>query len=297
MAISFKSDEGYGFGIAQLFGVSDHLIYKAKAIGVTVEQSSPGNFIVKHDGIVHGSIPVKGSAISLAKSKTLGPASKEALKFQFESALTKAVNSPDWNPLIVPKGSDFLHPTKETNKPGNKPEGPKVADFLCPTKEIKKPGTKPDVVVPKSGISMTMVKPDVVFPKSWSMPMVKPDHVAKFPKDGAVPLCKATKVYEPVVGTTAGSVYYVLAMFDGLNLAARCGPGQKLSLRAEGVNLKEYLPALEDFNMDSKGSYCSGHYQVENLGLMLKSLGALIGRIGYSKSLSVADLETFVGGQ
>lgn len=272
MAISFKSDEGYGFGIAQLFGVPIDLISKAKSIGVTVEQSSPGNFVVKSDGIVHGSIPVKGSAISLAKSKTLGPASKEALKFQFESALSKATN--------------WLGSTT--------PEPVKVADFLPPTKVVK----NPNVIAPKSGISMTMVKPHVVFPKSGiSMPMVKPDHVAKFPKDGAVPLCKATKVYEPVVGTTAGSVYYVLAMFDGLNLAARCGPGQKLSLRAEGVNLKEYLPALEDFNMDSKGSYCSGHYQVENLGLMLKSLGALIGRIGYSKSLSVADLETFVGGQ
>jgi len=264
MAISFKADKDYGYSLLPLFGVNPSLIQTAQTAGVTVDQSSPGTFVIKLGELVYGSVPVKGSAISLAKSKTLGPASKEALQFQFESALKKAIAGADtamWDGLSVNKnGSPPPHPAHATPKPGK--------------------------------VQMTTPSPNL----TGIYPSVPKAPTGKFSKQDPCPLYKATKVYTPVTGTTGGSVYFVLAVFDGLNVAARV-QGSKLSLRAEGPNLNEFQEALEDFGMDAKGGYSSGHYDVSNTGLMIKSLGALVGRIGFDRVKEVADISKFIGGQ
>lgn len=252
MAISFKSDKDYGFSLLPLFGVASSIIHSAKDAGVSVDQSSPGTFVIKMGDSVYGSVPVKGSAISLAKSKTLGPASKEALKFQFEAALNKAIAASGYS-------------LGNTATLSEMPESP-----------------KPKVAVknPLAGLSPSVAKAPV----------------GMFPKYDPCSLSMATKVYEPVTGTTGGSVYFVLAIFDGMNIAARVA-GKKLSLRAEGPKLKSYQSALDELGMDAKSSYSSGHYDVSSTGLMIKALGALVGRVGFSKVKALADIETFIGGQ
>ena len=248
MAISFKSDKDYGYSLLPLFGVAADIVSHAKACGVQVDQSSPGMFVIKCNETVYGSVSVKGSAISLAKSKTLGPASKEALKYQFEAALNKAIAA---NALGVPS-----------------------------TIEVE--------VVPHAPIkAANILKPAPKAAKSTS---------AKFDKSSPVPLKDATSAYQAVTGTTHGSVYFVLAIADGLNVAARI-QGQKLSLRAEGDKLPSYLPALGDMGMDSKPGYASGHYDVSSMALMIKTLGATLGTVGFGAIKDLADLKTFVGGQ
>ena len=50
-----------------------------------------------------------------------------------------------------------------------------------------------------------------------------------------VRLSEATQLYQRVHGTSAGSVYFVVAIGDGINVAARIS-GNSLSIRAEGQN-------------------------------------------------------------
>lgn len=259
MAISFKSDADYGYSLLPLFGVSTGIIAHAKALGVMVDQTSPGSFVVRLDGVTYGSVTVKGTAISLAKQNTLGPASKEALKFQFEQALAKAIAAHTVDGLPSPAQPKKVVPASA------------FAQFIKPPKELVAP-TPLDLQVAKPKASFKQAQGGV-----------------------AVPLASATSVYAPVKGTTGGSVYYVFAMFKGLNVAARVS-GSNLSVRAEGANLKSYMPALQDFGMDDKGGYSSGHYDAKTTDLLVKSLGAIVGRVGFENVVSVADLNLFVKG-
>jgi hypothetical protein len=255
MAISFKADKEYGYSLLPLFGVSTSMVAQAKAAGVLVDQSSPGTFVVKYGETTYGSVTVKGSAISLAKSKTLGPASKEALKYQFESAIEKAL-----------KASGSVQVTFESVVEAMESPAPHN-----PIKTVKNPlkGLSPSVPYTSSG---------------------------KFSKQSPVPLKEAKHVYEATCGTTAGSVYFVLAVIDGMNISARV-QGQKLSMRAEGDKMFSYKSQLEEMGMDMKGSYSSGHYDVSSTGLMIKTLGAMVGSVGFGVVKEVADLQKFLGGQ
>jgi hypothetical protein len=252
MAISYKSDKDYGFSLLPLFGVSSSLISDAKKAGVSVEQHSPGTFLIQLNGTTYGSVSVKGTAISLAKSKTLGPASKEALKFQFEGGIKKALAAA--NSVNV-----------------------EVVEDTWPTPPIK-------AAVQQSNTSPV-----------WK-DAFKPTPIGKFDKSNPEELLVATKLYQPIKGTTSGSVYFLLSIFKGLNIAARI-QGSKLSIRAEGASLGTYKSALEDLGMEMKGGYASAHYEAHGESLMIKTLGALIGRVGYENALSLPDLKKFVGGQ
>lgn len=91
MAISFKTSENYGYEIASLFGVPQHLINQAKACDVVIEQSTAGKFVIKRKSVVYGSVSIAGQAITLAKAGTLGPASKGSAQAQFSSSLQAAI--------------------------------------------------------------------------------------------------------------------------------------------------------------------------------------------------------------
>ena len=110
------------------------------------------------------------------------------------------------------------------------------------------------------------------------------------------PLIDANFLYQKVQGTSSGSVYYVFALFPGLNLAARL-KGSKLSVRAEGEKLSTYQSQLVNaFKMDQSPGYVSAHYSVfsEGLPLVIKTLGAIVGTIGFDKAIGVADFEKLV---
>jgi hypothetical protein len=87
----------------------------------------------------------------------------------------------------------------------------------------------------------------------------------------------------------------VFAVFPGLNLAARV-KGHKLSVRAEGSSLPSYTQKLtEDFKMDKSSGYVSAHYTInEGKGLIVKTLAAIVGTLGFDKALKVANLDAFV---
>ena len=264
MAVSFKSDKDYGYALLPLFGVSKDLIAKCKAAGVIVDQSSPGTFVVKDMHTTYGTVPVKGSAISLAKSGTLGPASKQALCFQFESAMNKALAA---------------------NLTDTEAEQVMATDI----EKVLKSALAPKFKKPISGLDVSSAK----FGQSAKFTASTGSLLSK---DNPVSLYKATAAYQPVHGTTGGSVYFVLAIMKGMNIACRV-QGSKLSLRAEGPDLKAYEAVLDDFGMDMKQGYASGHYDVSSTSLFYKAFGALVGSIGLHNIVDVANFQSLVKGQ
>ena len=82
-----------------------------------------------------------------------------------------------------------------------------------------------------------------------------------------VQLKDATSLYQPVSASSQGSTYYVIALFEGLNVAARIKmhvDKYTISIRIEGDKLYAWrnLEMLEKFNHNEKG-YASVHYNTE----------------------------------
>lgn len=236
MAVSFKTSDGYGVAILKLF-VSDTLVEAAKALGLVVDQVSPGAFMVMlKDGTPIGSVSIKGSALSLAKSGLLGGLSKQAIGGQFEALIKKA-----W---------DLYHPD-------------------IPAKEPKPPVDAP----------MLMTSPG----KSDSSP---------------VELGKATKIYQPVLGSSTGSVYYVIALWVDFQLAVRFKSGV-LSARVAGVglpNIKGTLVAQGFKHVAGSGAnYASIHLSVSDSTMAAKVVGSIVGLLGFSGLKQAGEVHVVEG--
>lgn len=242
MAVTFKTDQSYGLGLLPLFGVGQKHIEMCKEYEILIDQSSPGTFTIQCQGMVYGTVPVKGQAISLAKSGNLGPASKQAIQFQFEQAIQKAASA--CVPVKKAISDDYQFVTNEMDE-----------------------DDMPSLVAPK-------------------IPVSKP---VAFSSNTPSQLEKASELYEPCLGTSHGSVYYVIAMLTGMNLACRM-KSDNLSLRAEGSMLKDYKAALTDLGFTFKDHYASVHFAVNNIALAQKTIGAVVGRVGFMNVVQVGDI-------
>lgn len=262
MAVGFKTSEDYGYSLLPLFGVDQNIINKAKAAGVEVSQSSPGTFTIKIGDQFFGSVLVKGSAISLAKTGGLGPASKQALKYNFEAAMNKAIT----------KGVGLKNFEPGTGNPVKNFHENQALETIFEEEES------------------LLAKPEPLkaeHPPSGSDP-------DKIMKQLPVKLYTAKHCYQPVLGTSNGSIYYVVAMYIGLAVALRV-KNSKVSFRAEGAKLKNYQSALADLGFSVKDDYASVHFDISDKALILKTVGAVVGRLGLTGVQSVADPMAIVG--
>jgi len=89
-------------------------------------------------------------------------------------------------------------------------------------------------------------------------------------------LGEATMLYQPVKATSEDSVYHVVGLYQGLNLAARIQKSGGISIRAEGSNLKGAKSALEAVGMSVKSKYASMHLHTGDSVLQCKTLGAIL---------------------
>lgn len=113
-----------------------------------------------------------------------------------------------------------------------------------------------------------------------------PENPALF---GVVALKDAMFVGQQVHGTSANSVYRVVAMLPGVSLAARL-KGSKLSVRAEGGNLGDYSPGLKKCGFADGGGYYSCHYTVGEKELAVKTIGAIVALLAPSGSVTMANV-------
>lgn len=275
MAVNLKSTENYGYSLLPLFDVDPSLISKCKKSGVTVA-SSPGGVTIGYDGTTCASVSIKGQAITIAKQGVMGPASKEAFKAQLESGLNKAL-------ILAMKGSNAtMAPVSST-----------MAAFA--EHEVKKGsggfGDPPQTL----GSLLKKKKEQESFKNvtagTFTVDVVGPDEGMQLSQAS---LLNAKSPYQPVVGTTKGSVYRTFAVSTGLKIAARF-KGSTLSMRAEGSDLPSAMGTLGGFKFKQNGPYASVHFEIGNdSALGAKTLGALLSLFGLKYFEKVADPATFV---
>jgi hypothetical protein len=140
-------------------------------------------------------------------------------------------------------------------------------------------------VVPSNNVEPVVIPPTVKEIKS-----VKQNDVV----GEVVQLKDAVSLHQKVSGTSAGSVYVVVAILDGAAMAVRWKNGT-LSVRVEGSKLKSYEEELKDLGFLVKPNYGSVHFDIKQESLLCKTMGAIIGRIGFDKVKSVCNVMEVVG--
>lgn len=258
MAVTFKTDTNYGYKLMGLFGVNAQLIVAAKNANVTVDQTYPGSFQVKRNGVSYGSVVIKGAAISLVKSGTLGPTSKEAVAVQFEQTLKSALKGVMDLPASASQSDKAAASAGDLN--GILPKGGNVSPNNPLAPQAPKP-TSPGLTVNKASSGAFFLK-------------------------------------QKIAGTSNGSTYTVVALFaGGLALAVRAKNGI-LSVRAvfssgAGGN-KGFKDKLLGLGFSAKSaavsSYLSAHYSCGTPDLMVKTMGCIIGSLGFSNAEGLTDL-------
>lgn len=261
MTLSLKTSDSYGYSLMPHFGVDDGILHKAQGCGVLIEQHSPGIFSITHNGSVFGVVPVKGQAISLAKAGQLGSASKAAWKYQFEQALQAATTAAA-SGLV---GAPMFDAKADVPIPG------KVQNLH-------------EELEGESGLTTKSLEQG-----TNELPFLK-----KTPGGKVVVLSAATECLQPVYGSSPGSLYYVIAMFTGMNMALRL-KGSRFSMRVEGNNLKIYKKSLEGIGFTVKPEYGSVHFETNDMSLIRKTVGAVVGMVGFGALQKIEDPEKLVG--
>ncbi len=115
-------------------------------------------------------------------------------------------------------------------------------------------------------------------------------------KEGAtIKLRDATKLYQPVRGTTGGSRYFLMGANEDLRVAARY-KGNTLSVRVEGPKLQDYMSVLQDIGFGKAGDdYVSIHVVCPTDMLAAKALGAILLGIGVPMLTPFPDLKVITG--
>ena len=277
MAVTFKTDENYGYSVLKLFQVPQDVIDNAKAHSLIMDMSGPGSFVVKaNDGSSMTVVPIKAQAISLAKAGSMGPASLSSIKFQLIGAIHTALGMPYKEEPVT------AFPSKLTL--GKAPTLQSV---------LKKTGAHPDILAAMTKKSQGMTNNDMhntvpVQPKELS------EAVKLAPTTLIGNLIDADQVYAPVHGTSQGAVYYVVARLKGLNVAIR-SKSTSLSVRVEGVAQDKYKDALIELGFSVKSAYASVHFECVGNDLMTKTVGAIIGRLGMNNLIQGSDISQVLG--
>lgn len=113
-----------------------------------------------------------------------------------------------------------------------------------------------------------------------------------------VKLREATKLYQPVFATSAGSRYFTVAVSKGVKVAARYKNG-KLSIRVEGSDLDSVKDALAEQGFDigkaenEMTSYMSIHLSPGHPVLAARTLGAVLCGMGVSFNTPLPNLNVF----
>lgn len=97
------------------------------------------------------------------------------------------------------------------------------------------------------------------------------------PADPSTPvrLKDATKMYQKVMGTNAGSTYFVVAMNDRVKVAARIR-GNDVSFRVEGDLKQDVIEAFTKVGLSAKAGYMSGHMTCSPQAPANRVIGAVL---------------------
>lgn len=111
-----------------------------------------------------------------------------------------------------------------------------------------------------------------------------------------VKLRDATKLYQPVSGSSTGSRYFVVGCGKNARVAARY-TDKSLSIRVEGPLLETGAASdsMSQMGMKVSKAYASIHLNVENDNLAAKTLGAVMMGLGIKLETPLPDLMLLKG--
>jgi hypothetical protein len=109
-----------------------------------------------------------------------------------------------------------------------------------------------------------------------------------------IPLRQATKLYQPVKGTSEGSRYFMVAGSEDLRVAVRWHAGS-LSIRAEGPGFSKWAVGLTALGFKNNKDYASVHLTPGNVLMARKTLGALLLGMGIPMKTQFPDMKKVIG--
>jgi len=95
-------------------------------------------------------------------------------------------------------------------------------------------------------------------------------------------LREATELFQPVGGSGGGSIYFAIAISDGLNVGCRVKENGSISIRVEGSELAkdDVVTRLQKADLSPAGpEHWSVHMEIPDPTLVKKTIGATLGAI------------------
>ena len=191
------------------------------------------------------------STSSLLKMDKAGPSVEEA-RLLIENAIYKFVQSVD------PHGVKVVLPL------------PKAAKSVLADVTVKPSAPKVQSVAAQAAVKPPLGPAPAFTQKPVPLPM-----------GGIEKLADAGKMYQPVRGTSSGSVYSVVALSDSMKVAVRVG-AEKVSIRVEGPCTTQPSAVKKLVEMgfaESKGTHFSMHLSCGNVPVE-RVIGAVLAGIG-----------------
>lgn len=228
-------------------------------------------------------VPVKLTQMQQLLAGKLGQSVQDLMKSQLSDAIVKAVATVGMEAVQAKPGG-----TLDKLKQGVKDAGEASAIAAEAMKGLHAPLSD---IAKNVGLDLGKDKDtSVVIPVTKDWPLFD---IAKIKTAATVQLRDATKMYQPVKGTSGGSRYFMVAANKDVRVGCRYRD-DTLSVRIEGEGWGKYAKKLSDCgfdNVDPKKQYASLHLSVANKVVAAKALGAILLGMGIPLETPLPDIE------
>lgn len=259
-----------GYAALHKAGVAPGLLKELVEAGVGVSLSAVGvKFYKDLGGGIHnlGSVPCTLATLQSLQKGTLSATQLAELKKDFTHAVAQAIASADVHVGTVSGALSML-----------------PADAVPAADTLAGAVIEVGVAEPKAP-----AKPDAMWQEfdPNKMNSAPPAH-----------LRVATKMYQPVRGTSSNSRYFVVGGNSDIRVAARYKSGT-LSVRVEGDGFDKYLSSITKAGLGAgkggSGKYASLHLSVDDEMIAAKALGAVLLGLGVPLSSPMPNIKRIQG--
>ncbi len=290
MAVNFNSTQVKKALIA--LGVGSAIIAEATALGIKFH-SGPKVLSFKKPHRISWAT-CSPSDLAAALDGTLPNVHKYSLKSMITAALVKTIQKVKNPPSIMKK---TIHDAKPKGVVGES------SGWLHDKNEPEVADAKTLMGLVSGHVSGKAIKETVVSAMDLAKPgSDKTVHGAMGPTGvigtgHPVLLRDATKMYQPVRGSSQSSVYFLVGIVGDVKVAVRYKNKSSLSIRIEGGLLKNKARLTEAgfTNMGTAGTYASMHLSIDSRMVADKALGALLFGIGPDLKTPLPNLDVIYG--
>lgn len=266
MAIKIKSMNG--LAALKKLGVSKETCQwlEASPVQVTLSATKFRFTVPLSDGSdpTEYTVPVTLNQLQQLNAGTLSNAEKGKLVFQLVNVITEIMANCEG------KLADTKSPAKNLTEDMKNPSG--ILSKLPPLASVD------SAKVEEKAVAQSAAWPTFDLSKLFTANPVK--------------LRDATMMYQPVMGTSSGSRYFMVAANAKIRVAARL-LGESLSVRIEGPEWKNYVQNIKSCGFDKvEKEYASIHLNVGyDLVMASKTLGAILLGLGIPFETPLPELK------